>query len=294
MAHRSRRIAATTLLAVGWAADGALAQSDRTTTDPLWEIGVGAFGLVAPDYPASGETSFNGLALPYGIYRGDVLRVDDEDGARVVPLQTQRYEFSVSAGAAFGARSDGRGVREGMPDLDFLVELGPQVIFRGPAFGPAARRGRLDFALQARVVASLDVDSGSASYRGLVFEPEVTARWPDALGPGTELRASVGPVFATEALQSYFYGVAPRFARADRPAYDAQAGYLGTDVVVSLSTELTPRITAFGGVGAASHAGAANSGSPLFERELTGAAFFGVAVILTESRRRVQRRWSAP
>jgi outer membrane scaffolding protein for murein synthesis (MipA/OmpV family) len=181
-----------------------------------------------------------------------------------------------------------------MPDLDPLVELGPQVIFRGPGFGPAARRGRIDVALQARAVASLDVDTGSVEYRGLVFEPELGARWPDALGAGTEVRASIGPVFATEALQAYFYDVAPRFARAGRPAYEAQGGYLGTDVMLSLSYDLTPRVTAFGGLSAASHTGAANSASPLFERELTGAAFFGVAETVTESARRVPRRWSAP
>lgn len=277
------------LSAVGWAAQTALAQPE---TDPLWEIGIGAFGLVAPDYPASGESAFNGLALPYGIYRGEVLRVDDEDGARVVPVETQAYELSLSAGAAFGARSEGRGVREGMPDLDPLIELGPQVIFRGPGFGPETRRGRIDLALQARVVASLDVDTGSVAYRGLVVEPELAARWPDALGAGTELRASVGPVFATEALQAYFYDVRPRFVRAGRPAYEAQGGYLGTDLVVSLSYDLTQRFTAFGGVSAASHAGAANRASPLFEEDLTGAAFFGVAVILSESARRVPRRWT--
>lgn len=294
MTQLSGSYAAMALAAAGWLAQGAPARTEAPGTDPLWEIGIGAFGLVAPDYPASGETSFNGLALPYGIYRGDVLRVDDEDGARVVPLETQRYEISVSAGAAFGARSEGRGVREGMPDLDPLIELGPQVVFRGPGFGPAARRGRIDVALQARVVASLDFDNGSLAYRGVVLEPEIAARWPDALGAGTDIRASVGPVFATEALQAYFYEVEPRFARADRPAHQARGGYLGTDLVVSLSYDLTPRFTAFGGLSAASHTGAANADSPLFERDLTGAAFFGVAVILSESQRRVARRWSAP
>lgn len=283
--------AAAALCALGMAAQGALAQTTATETEPLWELGVGAFGLYAPDYPASSEMSFNGLALPYGIYRGEVLRVDDEDGARLVPVETQAYEISLSAGASFGARSEGRGVREGLPDLDPLIELGPQVIFRGPGFGPPSRRGQLDFALQARVVASLDFDNASATYRGVVFEPEVEARWPDALGRGTELRTSIGPIFATQALQEYFYEVAPQFVRPGRPAYQAEGGYLGTDLVVSLSYDLTPRITAFGGVSASSHAGAANTDSPLFEEDLTGAAFFGLAVILTESDRRVARRF---
>jgi len=78
------------------------------------------------------------------------------------------------------------------------------------------------------------------------------------------------------------------------PHSRARGGYPGTDMVVSLSYDLTPRVTAFGGLSAASHTGAANRESPLFERDLTGAAFFGVAVILAESQRRGARRWSAP
>ena len=288
----------TFMAGLGAAAVAALTTAALTTaagaderTEPLWEIGVGAFGLSAPDYPASAERSVNGLALPYGIYRGEILRIDDEDGARVVPVETPRVQVSVSAGAAFGARSEGRGVREGMPDLDPLLELGPELVFRGPGFGPTSRRGRLDLALQARVVGSLDIDNAAIDYRGLVFEPALEARWPDVLGRDSALRASLGPIFATAALHEFFYSVEAPFARPGRAEYDARGGYLGTDLVVSLSRDLTDRFTAFGGGVVSNHTGAANADSPLYERETTGSAFFGVAVILGQSARHIPVRY---
>lgn len=258
--------------------------------EPLWEVGIGGFALDAPDYPASAERATNGLVLPYAVYRGRVLRLDDDDGARIVPVETPRFRLSLSANAAFGAQSDSRGAREGMPDLDPLVELGPELILLGPRFGPPDRRARLDFALQARAVASVDFDGGSTRARGAVLEPAVQLRWSGVAGRDSDLRASLGAVFATEALHDFFYGVDPAFARPGRPAFDAAAGYLGTDLVVSLSRDLSRRLSAFAGVIVSSHAGAANADSPLFEEELTGSAFAGLVVRLGESRRRVAAR----
>ena len=43
---------------------------------PLWEAGVFAGSLASPAYPGSAERLTRTLALPYFIYRGDILRVD--------------------------------------------------------------------------------------------------------------------------------------------------------------------------------------------------------------------------
>lgn len=46
---------------------------------PLWEAGIGGFAGSVPDYPAAGQNTFRALALPYLIYRGDILRVGGEE-----------------------------------------------------------------------------------------------------------------------------------------------------------------------------------------------------------------------
>lgn len=260
-----------------------LATTAHAEEEPLWEFGVGAFGLYAPDYPASGESSFNGLPFPYVIYRGDFFRLDDEDGARIVPLETARFRFDISADAAFGVNSDDNDAREGLEDLDPLVQIGPQVVVEGPRFAG----GQLEFALAARAVYSVDFDD--IEYQGAVLEPRI--RYERELGTEREigLFASVQPIWATEELQDYFYEVDAPFATPSRPAFDAGGGYLGTEVSLGLSAEITDRLQLFAGTGLGFYEGAENEDSPLFEEDVTAAAFLGFAYTLRRSERMVRR-----
>ena len=275
---------------VATSAQGLDGTAPREADAPLWELGVGAFGLYAPDYPASGEYSLNGLPFPYLIYRGDLLRLGEDAPARLVPVDTPRFEVGLSVDAAFGADSDDNELREDLPDLDPLAEIGPELIIRGPRF-PFGDRGvgALDLALQGRAVFSVDLDDLNVEYRGAVFEPLVRYRHPGLLGSGSLVFASLGPIFATERLHDYFYEVDPQFARAGRPAFDADGGYLGTTVTAGLDYELTERLRVFTGTEVGFYSGAANEDSPLFEEEVTASVFLGFAYRLFESERRVLR-----
>ena len=97
---------------------------------PLWELGVGAGALLQPQYPSSSEHQTRGLALPYVVYRGEVLRIGDGQSARAVAAENSRYELSMSFAAAFDADSEGNELRRGMDDLDFIFEAGPQLVFK--------------------------------------------------------------------------------------------------------------------------------------------------------------------
>ncbi len=257
---------------------------------PLWELGIIGFGLRSPDYPASGRYSNNGLVLPYALYRGDILRVDEEGDARVVPVDTPRFEISLSAGAAFGADSDDNPLREGLPDLDPLGELGLQFVLRGPRFAHGdGSATRLDAAVAVRGVFSVDTSDLGTTYRGMVLEPQLRLRRSGLFGGPLRLRMRLSATFATEELHDYFYEVDPQFARPGRPAFDAEGGYLGSDFGASVTWDATRRVRAFVGGSVSSYAGAANDDSPLFEDELTGALFAGLAYSFSQSRRTVVR-----
>lgn len=245
---------------------------------PLWEAGIGAFGTYSPAYPASGDYSLNGLPVPYVIYRGNLFRAGDGAAAKVIPLKTQRFEFSVSADGSFPADSDESDVRDGMPDLDTLLEIGPELIIKGPSLGliPGGR-GRLDAALQSRAVFSVDFGDVDVAYQGLVFEPQIRYRQAGIFGQKAFFSARISPVFATEELQQYFYEVEPVFARAGRPAYQADAGYLGTEIRFSLGYSITENLSGFVSTGLDIHTGAANEDSPLFEEDITGSFALGFA-----------------
>lgn len=273
------------------AQSGPVALTAREAGAPLWEVGFGAFGVVAPDYPAANESSFNGLPFPNVTYRGDLFRLNEEAGARVVPVAEPRFEFGVSVDGAFGANSDDNALREGLPDLDILAEIGPELIFLGPQFATGSGKGRLDLALQSRAVFSLDFDA--VAYQGLAVEPELRYRQTGLFGGGGTGFLSIGGFFATERLHDYFYEVPEAFALPDRPAFDAGPGYLGTFVSAGISAPLTDRVVLFIGGQTALHAGAANRDSPLFADSATFAGFLGFAYAIWQSDRRAPARPAA-
>ena len=278
------RLAAAALLAASaaLAAAPALAQGDRPA-QPLWEAGVGGGAAYSPDYPASDEHSLNGLALPYIIYRGDIFRLGDGSIVKGVFMATERFEFDVSFDASFDADSDGNAARRGMPDLDFLGEAGPQLTVNLGHY----LHGRLQLALPVRAVFSTDFSR--LDHRGFLFNPELSYE-REGFFDGMFMSVELGATFATERLQDYFYQVDARYANASRAAFDADGGYMGSELDVGFSFRLHERVRLFAGVEAAYRGGAANDDSPLYRDDFTLAAGAGFVWSLYESDARAGAR----
>lgn len=255
---------------------------------PLWELGVGAGAVYTPDYPASSEHHTRAIALPYVVYRGDVFRIGDGQAARAVAAENSRFELSMSFDAAFDARSDRNERREGMPDLDFLFELGPQLRLKLDRYEFAdASYGELDLALQARAVFSTDFKG--VDHQGYVAEPVLRYRHWGLVWPQLETSVSLRPIWADRDLHDFFYGVAPEFATAERPQYRAEQGYFGTQLSLSARWNFTDRFQVFGGTQIISHQGAANRDSPLFEKDYTVSFGGGFLWSVFDSKRTVRR-----
>jgi len=248
----------------------------------LWEFGFGgAVGEVA-NYPASSERNLIAIAAPYFVYRGDIFRVGGGNGVRAVVVEEKNYEFDLSFGGAFSADSEDNTAREGMPELDFLFEVGPQAVFKLKDFQfEGGGNGRLNARLQAR--AAFSTDFSRIDKRGFVFNPVLTYQQRGRFFEGTALSASIGAVFATEKLHDYFYQVDDAFANELRDSFDAKGGYLGTELGVSFSFPLAENIRAFVGGGAQIHTGSANEDSPLYEDDITYSVAVGFVWRLYQS-----------
>ncbi len=268
-----------------WADPGLAQETPPPASQPLWEVGVGGFAAVTPNYPASGNYAVNGFPVPLTVYRGRIVRLGDEAVARLVPLDTPRAELGISVDAAFGVDSDDNDLREGLPDLSPLIEIGPEIVFKGTSLGAS----QVELALQGRAAYSVDFDNGVV-YRGLVAEPQIRVIRPGLIGAGSVARVALGSIFASRRLHEYFYDVPAAFARPGRPAFDAEAGYLGTELTLGLGVPVAEKLDLFVGAELGLYAGAANADSPLFEDDVTGSVFVGIAYRLFRSRRTVPAR----
>lgn len=251
---------------------------------PLYEIGLGvAFGLT-PAYPASEDTKFNVLPFPSIIYRGDVLRADRE-GARAVLIEDDTFEFGFSVNASLPTDSDDVDARRGMPDLDFLMEIGPAL--RTTLYKNALEQVRFDLPLRA--VLSIGGDD-FIGYQGLILHPEFKYRVARMFDGPINGQFSLGPIFGLGGINDYFYTVDSKYATATRPAYTAEEGYMGTELGAFFSAPLDERFRLFTGSRMMLHTGAANEDSPLFKEDVTLSFLLGLSYSFYHSDEKVMVR----
>lgn len=241
-------------------------------TLPLWEAGVVAAAVTSPAYPGASERTNRALALPFFVYRGEVIRTDQGGiGARVV--HTDRIDFDV--GFAGSLPSHDVAVREGMPDLGLLVEFGPRLKYLIANPTPSSRL-RIELPLRA----VFEVHAG-VRRQGTTFEPRLV--W-DTRENGSPFGydVSLGAVFGDRGINRYLYDVAPQYATAARPAYSASGGLMLLRAGTSVSYRFRPDVRVYAYAREESYAGTANLDSPLVKGR--NGASFGVGVRWTLGR----------
>ena len=244
---------------------------------PLWEAGVGAAAFSTPAYPGASDRSNRWLVVPFLLYRGKVLRADQEGiGARL--LDTDKVEFDVGFAGALPAHSSDVEVRRGMPDLGTLVEFGPRVKYKFADFGEA---GRLRFDLPVRAVIEA---RGGLRRQGWTTEPRFV--W-ERRGDGARwtLEAQLGAVFGDRRIHAYFYDVAPQYATADRPAYKSDGGLMLVRTGLGGTYRINPDVRLFAFMRLDSYAGNANRDSPLFRKDTGASVAVGLTWTLARSSR---------
>jgi len=244
---------------------------------PLWELGIGVAPVSMQDYRGSDQRHAYVLPLPYVIYRGDVLQIDRQK-VRGLLYKSDRVEFDISVNGSVPVKSDKNTARQGMPNLDPTVEIGPQL----DVLLSRERERELTLKLPVRQV--LAVDGSHVHGAGVIFSPTLNLD----LKPGGDwnLGLSGGPIYGSKQYHDYFYTVAQQYATADRPVYSARAGYSGTQFLATLSKRF-PRYWVGAFVRADSLKGAVFDDSPLVKQNYSVSAGFGVAWVLGESKTRV-------
>jgi outer membrane scaffolding protein for murein synthesis (MipA/OmpV family) len=269
-----------------------IAQEDVALEDDMrsvWEVGALAAVFNSPEYPTADKRQHNFIPTPYFIYRGETLRIGDGSIARAVAIDKSWYELDLSLAGSFNANSENNEARVGMPDLDFIFELGPQLKLRLSKFEFELHgKAELFLNLQARAVFSTDFSG--LDKRGYVFQPVLSYRQRGWLSEKAALSISLSPTWATEKLHDYFYQVDSDFVTEKRSVYDAKSGYLGTDLSVGLSFNAVEDIRVFTFARASFHSGSPNEDSPLFKNKSTYSYGVGMVWRLWESEEKVSGR----
>ena len=193
---------------------------------PLWELGAGVATLNLPYYRGSVLERSYAIPYPYLIYRGEYLNVDDE-GVRGWLYRSERLNLDISLAAGVPVPSNQDGPRVGMPNLDPTVEFGPSVEYRLWH----SEDHRYNSWLRMPLRSAFSFGHGF-THQGWIFAPYLEFSREDFGHNGWNNSISIGPLFADDAYHDYFYGVAPQYATATRPAYVGKSGYSGSRLTI--------------------------------------------------------------
>jgi outer membrane scaffolding protein for murein synthesis (MipA/OmpV family) len=205
-----------------------VARADRTA-EPLWELGAGLGTLAFPPWAGSRQHDVFAAPMPYIVYRGKFIQAD-RGGIRARLFGSQDLDVRLSMAGAPPPEDDDA-LREGMPGLDPVFEAGPELRWR--AWQRADEHLALYLKLPLR--AAVAVSGKGLESVGWFASPALNLElreWPAA---GWKIGFGGGPVFGDAQYHAYYYEVAPRFASAGRPAYEADGGYGGLQWNASVS-----------------------------------------------------------
>jgi hypothetical protein len=181
-------------------------------------------------------------------------------------------------------RSGDNQARQGMPDLDPTLEIGPSLniaLHRSAAT-------RMELRLPVRTVAAADLPH--VRHAGWLFQPSINVDVRAPLGyAGWKLGLQAGPVFSDRRYNRYFYAVDPAFATPERRAYQPGGGFAGTQLIAALSRRF-PGFWLGGFAKWDSLDSAVFADSPLVTAKRHFTAGFAISWILGRSERMVDAR----
>jgi outer membrane scaffolding protein for murein synthesis (MipA/OmpV family) len=200
----------------------------QTEIKPQWEIGAGFAAIDFPMYRGSNERRSYLLPVPYFVYRGETVQVNRER-VRGLIFKRDTVEMDISVNGSVPAK--GSIARQGMPDLDPTLEIGPSLNVHLLYSGD--KKNIFDLRMPLRgVIAS---DFKHVQPVGWLFQPQLDVDFRDIEHSGWNIGLVGGLIFSDRRYHQYFYDVAPQYATAARPAYTAGGGYAGTQCIFAFN-----------------------------------------------------------
>lgn len=182
---------------------------------PFWGVALG--GGWIQDYPGAAQGRMRYLAIP--TYKSKYLTIDRQDGVRGDLLERQRYQLSISFSFMFPTDSADIPARQGMPDLAWSFQMGPELRIEllHNSFHTMYLR------LPWRFVVNTDFYS-TFQYLDWNFAPGFRNIFN--FGKYGEITTRLEVDFAAESYNDLFYQVDTEYATAQRPYFDAKAGIM--------------------------------------------------------------------
>ena len=254
----------------------------KAEVKPLYEIGAFLGHGSLADYPASDERRYLTLPFPFLNYRGELLSSDNESGTRLRFIKDANFDFDLSFGGSFPTQTNENKAREGMPNLDWTLEIGPRLLYY---FYRDSQWGNIRIGIPIRK--SISTDFQTTRDVGYIFAPTFQIDRYHILGEqNLDLYFIMTLNYLNEGEARFFYQVDPQYQTLERKSYQAKDGFLGTDYSLSFKYEHKQKIFLVG-ANYSDFSSSANRESFLHRADSSWSYFVGFGWIFFESEEKV-------
>ena len=186
-----------------------------------FEIGMGVGGQSLNHYRGSSQVENVVLPFPLLIYYGNFWKIDEKDGLRGELWIDKKVEFNLSGDLELRSSTEDNVLRQGMPELDTAMQLGPEfnVNLSGEGFDEGWK-------LRLPVRAAFTITFDHPQFIGYTFNPKLTYIKPDFY-KAWRLKSDFALLYSSDDFHEYYYSVSPEYVTAARPMYAAHGGYSG-------------------------------------------------------------------
>jgi MipA family protein len=201
------------------------------------ELGIGLSYFQVPHYLGSNQSEKYIIPYPHIRFQSKYLSID-RAVVQAHLSESDIFQLDVSFNGALKVDSDDNLLRQGMPDLDYILEAGPS--FNWLLYGSFAAKNKITFDFPVRSVVATDVSAIDAI--GWRLEP--TLHWFKEWTKDFhwEMDQQLRLLYASEDYHDYFYSVDTAFVNASRSFFDAKDGYGGWQYRLKLKARHNNRI----------------------------------------------------
>lgn len=205
--------------------------SDQNNTEQKaeWVMGVGLGVFDYHLYPGAKETKRWVLPVPYFTFRSPGFEIDR--GIKSFLYNSKTVVLDISADFGLPVDSDDTQARQGMPDLDFSLQLGPSVEF----LLNDKDSNYFDIRFEIPLRGAFTLASRNVEQIGYLIEPRISFNHRRLAKTGFSQKGTIGLKFATQDYHAYYYDVVEEFSTAARSAFESDAGFGGSFAKYRLS-----------------------------------------------------------
>ena len=196
-----------------------------------WELGLGAVAFQTPHYLGADQSKNYVLPYPHARLETEYLSVD-RSVISAHAIESKVFELDVSFAGELKVDSEDNRLRQGMPDLEYILEAGPS--FNWLLDGEFDSEYSLTFDLPVRSVWATDLDE--VDQTGWRMNPTLHwfKMWQDERSWEVENKFRL--LFGTSNYHDYFYTVIDDYVTVDRPRYLSETGYGGWQYSLNIKT----------------------------------------------------------